>query len=368
MNNKFIKSDISKKIIYLGVSKHTKGGMTSVIKSYDKYIEDMRFIPTWRLSSKFIKILYAISAVIRLTLLLAIDKRIEIIHIHGAAYASFYRCTYFIRIAKMFHKKIIMHEHAAEFKDFFIESNNKEKIVSTLNDCDKLIVLSKSWESYYISIGVDKNRICIINNIISPPNNLKKIINRDEKLHLLFLGEISKRKGCFDLINAINKDKEYLRYKISLKIGGNIVDGDIEKVIKDFDISSFVHYEGWINGNKKERCLEWADIFILPSYNEGLPIAILENMSYSHPIISTPVGGIPEIVHNHYNGILIEQGNVSNILNAIHFFIDNPMFIKKYGANSFTLVKPYLPENVFSELTVMYKKLLSHKNYEWRDM
>ena len=61
--------------------------------------------------------------------------------------------------------------------------------------------------------------------------------------------------------------------------------------------------EGWVVGEKKTICLNWADVYILPSYNEGLPIGILESMSYYHHIISTTVGGIPELLYDVVNGL-----------------------------------------------------------------
>ncbi|MER8077902.1 hypothetical protein, partial [Acinetobacter pittii] len=67
----------------------TKGGMTAVLVSYDKYIENMRFIPTWKLGNKLVKSWYALQALVRTWFLLTFDKCIKIVHIHGAANASF---------------------------------------------------------------------------------------------------------------------------------------------------------------------------------------------------------------------------------------------------------------------------------------
>ena len=114
---KYLEAEKSKHVLFLGVSKHTKGGMTAVLVSYDKYIDGMRFIPTWRLGNKLVKSWYALQALVRTTLLLTFDKRIKIVHIHGAANASFERCKMFIRLAKRFKKKVIFHEHAADFVD-----------------------------------------------------------------------------------------------------------------------------------------------------------------------------------------------------------------------------------------------------------
>ena len=85
----YINKEISSKVLFLGVSKKTKGGMTAVLVSYDKYIENMRFIPTWKLGNKAVKSWYALQALVRTWFLLTFDKRIKIVHIHGAANASF---------------------------------------------------------------------------------------------------------------------------------------------------------------------------------------------------------------------------------------------------------------------------------------
>ena len=354
----FINKQLSYKILTLGVSKTTYGGMTSVLVSYEKCFYNMRFIPTWRLGNKAVKAFYAFQAIVRCFLLLLFDRRIKILHIHGAANASFYRKEIFIKMGKHFGKKVIMHQHAADFREFFEQSKDKQHIIDTINLCDKLIVLSQSWKEYFASIGVAENKICVLNNIVFPPKETQKRIP-DNKLHLLYLGEISNRKGIYDLLNVLKENKDYFQHKIILRIGGNSVDGDVNAFIAENELSSFVKYEGWVSGTKKTECLEWTDVYILPSYNEGLPIAILEAMSYSHPIISTNVGGIPEILHSYENGILIEPGNKEQIKNALGFFVENPEKISEYGKNAYKTVQPFFPESVFAELEKNYNELLN---------
>lgn len=354
---KLILQELSKRILFLGVSMKTKGGMTAVLVSYDKYIENMQFIPTWKLGNKLIKSGYALQAITRMWLKCIFDRNIKIIHIHGAANASFYRCKIFINLAKKLKKKVILHEHAADFVEFYQNSNDKTNINQTLNKCDCLIVLSESWKEYFSSIGVDKNKIYVLNNIVSPPN-FKDVPRKDNKLHLMFMGEISKRKGGFDLLQAISDNKEYFKDKLLLRMGGNEVDGNIQTFIKEHQLEEFVSYEGWISGDKKTECLNWEDVYILPSYNEGLPIAILEAMSYKHPIISTPVGGIPEIIKTQENGILVHPGNKKEIAEAIKYYIEHPENIKIHGEKAYQTVQDFFPQKVFTDLTHIYQSLL----------
>ena len=329
----YLYKDISSKVLFLGVSKKTKGGMTAVLVSYDKYIENMRFIPTWKLGNKLVKSWYALQALVRTWFLLTFEKRIKIVHIHGAANASFDRCKLFIRLAKKCGKKVILHEHAADFVEYYYDSDDKQGITDTL-------------------------KIHVLNNIVSPPEIAPDKHTEDGKLHLMYMGEISKRKGGFDLLKAIVDNKEYFADKLLLRMGGNEVDGDIKAYIRENGLESFVTYEGWIAGQKKIDCLNWEDVYILPSYNEGLPIAILEAMAYSHPIISTPVGGIPEVIKTGENGILVKPGDTVAITEAIKFYIENHDAISKQGDKAYSVVQDFFPEKVFGDLKKIYAQLL----------
>ena len=354
---KYLDKSISSKVLFLGVSMKTKGGMTAVLVSYNQYIENMRFIPTWKLGNKFVKAWYAIQALARVWWLCNFDRNIQIVHIHGAANASFYRCRMFIKLAKHCGKKVILHEHAADFVDFYQSTTDKEGIVRTINACDSLIVLSKSWKKFFVSIGIESNKIYILNNIVSPPI-AENQPHHDNRLHLMYMGEISNRKGAFDLLKAINDNKAFFKDRLLLRMGGNEVDGDIRGYIQKNDLTDFVSYEGWISGQEKINCLTWEDVYILPSYNEGLPIAILEAMSYNHPVISTPVGGIPEVIASGKNGILVHPGKTQEIADAIKYYIENPNKISEHGEYAYSVVKDYFPKKVFSDLERIYQQSL----------
>lgn len=143
-----------------------------------------------------------------------------------------------------------------------------------------------------------------------------------------------------------------------LLIGG---DGEIEKVqqyIKDNKLDNVAEYIGWVSGEEKIKLLNEVDVFILPSYNEGLPISLLEAMSYNLPIISTTVGGIPEILKNEYNGFLINPGDLIALESAISTLINNPSKRKLQGKRSGEIVMPFLPNMVINQLDCLYKELL----------
>ena len=140
---------------------------------------------------------------------------------------------------------------------------------------------------------------------------------------------------------------------------GNVV--DVLNTIKRLKIDDIAFYEGWVSGKEKIKLLNEADVYILPSYYEGLPISILESMSYHLPIISTNVGGIPEIVKDGVNGFIIEPGNKKGLKEAIDHLLFNRELREKMGVASADMVKDHLPDSVKKQLENLYLKLLNDK-------
>lgn len=334
------------------------GGMAAVLASYNEYFEDMRFIPTWRNGNVLVKLWYAFYSYVVFLWYMLFNKSIKIVHIQGAAFASFERNIFFVRVGKIFGKKVIMHMHCADFESYYNPSSHKQRIVDTINACDLYLVLSDSWKSYFESIGVKSNIIKVLNNTITPPV-VRKIERSPETFNLLYLGVIGQRKGIYDILKALKNNKKEFDGKVCLRVGGNKEEEKLMACIHDYGLQDMVTFEGFVSGEKKIECLNWADAYILPSFNEGLPIGILEAMAYGHPIISTSVGGIPEVVKDGVNGIIVEPGNVEQIATAISTFVEHKHLIREYGNRSLELVKPYLPENVFSTLASMYNHLIA---------
>lgn len=333
------------------------GGMAAVLSSYNENFEKMRFIPNWRNSIFIVKLWYAFYSYFLFILYMIFCKSIKIVHIQGAAFASFERNIFFVRIGKLFKRKVIMHMHCADFKSYYDPSNHKNRIINTINSCDLFLVLSDSWKEYFINIGVKKEIIIVLNNTISEPKYVH--VKKNSKcLNLLYLGVIGERKGIYDILRAIKDNKNIFQGQLILRIGGNQEEEKLKNMINEYNLKDIVIFEGFVSGLKKIECLNWADVYILPSFNEGLPIGILEAMSYGCPIISSPVGGIPSIVKNAENGFVVEPGNSIEIAEAIIKFINNKNLIDIYGKNSLKLIEPFLPEKVFSTLKDIYLKLL----------
>ncbi len=97
-------------------------------------------------------------------------------------------------------------------------------------------------------------------------------------------------------------------------------DGDIDRckqIVEEKNLKSNIFIVGWADFDKKLELLKKSSVLVLPSYNEGLPMAILEGMACGKAIISTTVGAIQEVVKKKKNGILIEPGDVEKLSEAL---------------------------------------------------
>lgn len=355
-----IPKEVSAKVIMSGdyyLNNHP-GGISAVVKYWSERFEGLNYYPVFKSGGKITKGWWYVTSYARMALRMAWDRNVKIMHLHTAADGSFWRNADIVRLGRFFGRKVILHIHASRFKDFFNEASGlqKEKILDTLKSADRIIVLSQSWKEWFLSIGIESSALTVLPNITPEPTEIPSARVRDGKTRFLFLGEIGQRKGVFDIIRAIASHKNEAEGKIELKIGGNRNEDRLMEAIRKDGLENIVSFEGWASGEKKLRMLNWADVYILPSFNEGLPISILEAMSYGCPIISTEVGGIPEVVNG--NGTLITPGNAEEIWDAMAGYIGNRDLIEKEGRISLENVRPYLPDNVMGCLKELYLDLL----------
>mgnify|MGYP000209940906 FL=1 len=147
---------------------------------------------------------------------------------------------------------------------------------------------------------------------------------------------ICKRKGCYDIPKIVEQvTKEIPTIKFIL--AGS---GDIEQIksITPKYLRNKIIYPGWVRNEAKDKLLREADIFFLPSYNEGMPMSILDAMGYGLPIVSTTVGGITKIVHNGENGFVCEPGDIKGLSNSIIKLLNDDKLLKSSGGKSVAII------------------------------
>lgn len=344
------------RVLMLGPSRNSMGGIATVIKNFHDYFKDdeieIIYMETWKEGSLGQRLIFTFKMLFKLVKII-LSKKIDLLHIHVAQDGSFYRKAVIIIIGRLFRKKILLHIHASQFDKFYEKSNalNKCFIRKILNLPHRLIVLSEEWKKFISNITT--NEIVILHNAVLVEeyqyNNNGNIIT--------FMGRLCKRKGIYDVLDIanelFNENKD-----IKLYLCG---DGDIEKVneiIRKKNLESNIIVTGWINKEEKQEILKNTIINILPSYNEGMPMAILETMARGIPNISTNVGGISTVISSMKNGVVIKSGDSNTLLNSIKFLANYSNIRSAMSRKAYDTIKnDYSIENFNDKVKRMYNSI-----------
>lgn len=276
-----------------------------------------------------------------------------LIHIHTASQLSFWRYSFFIILSKILGIPIVLHIHGAEFKEFYNSSNSVFKllIINIIESTSHLIVLSEHWRSFFDNITPLVSKT-IINNSVVNKNTIKQIQSTKsyDKVKILFLGAITERKGIKDIIKAI--DVIGYNDRIQYDIGGFIVEEEkalVDSLEKLSERNSSVRLHFNISEEERDKLYLLSNVFILPTYAEGLPIAMLEAMSYSLAIISTPVGAIPEVIEESKNGFLINPGDYNALSKRFEFLSKNLDQVRSIGEKNLEIARLDYSNKAMSE-------------------
>lgn len=248
----------------------------------------------------------------------------QIIHIHHASDLNFWLSGGMVYIANMFGKKSLLHNHSADFKEFYNGSSEKRKrkITNIFKNASATIVLSNQWLNWYNDIAPEA-KFYMLQNAIDVPDNVPSKKLNIEKTILVYLARIEKRKGFFDLMKVMPELVSKFP-NIELYVAGQ---GDVEmakSLVTENRLEKNVSILGYINNVKREEILKNAHILVFPSYNEGLPMSLLEAMSYGLVPITTPVGGIPDVVVQNKNGLLVNPGDTEALKKGIIDLLNAP--------------------------------------------
>ena len=355
-----------KRICMVVPNRMVKGGIAAVVNGYrGSQLEkdyEITYVESYRDGSKFDKLLKGICGYFHFAYVLMIHKP-DVVHIHSSFGPSFYRKMPFIYMASWRKIPIVNHIHGADFDEFYVNApeEKKAKIKKVYSKCNVLIALSEEWKQRLSQI-VSEDRIEIIENYsVLHEDALEERMQRKCNNTVLFLGELGKRKGCYDIPAVIAQVKKSISsVKFILAGAGSEADEKaIKKLIDEKGVSDNVEFPGWVRGDTKDKLLREADVFFLPSYNEGMPMSVLDAMGYGLPVVSTNVGGIPKIVHDGENGYCCDPGDVNRFAKRITKILLDGKERKSFGEASWKIVKErYSLEAHLNRIEQAYKQVL----------
>lgn len=315
------------RVLVVATSRKTRGGITAVIKAHEtggqwkKYhchwVQTHRDGATWR------KILYLLFGWIDFVVRIPFY---DIVHCHISLQTTVRRKLPFMRLAKLLHKKTIVHLHCGS-QIHSIWNKNYDYI---FNEADMSVFLSHNLQLMVEEHTGHSSKYRVLYNPC-PKISITPVVEKHKTI--LFSGTLYLAKGYVDLLKAFSKmARKFPDWKVVFAGNGEIENGKC--LAGELGISSQVLWLGWVSGADKDRAFRESSIFCLPSYAEGFPMAVLDAWAYGLPVITTPVGGIPDIAKDGDNMLLFNPGDIDKLAEQLERMIVDVALRKRIAAAS----------------------------------
>ncbi len=347
------------RVLMLGPGLNVKGGVAAVerviLESMPANISTTH-VATMVDGSKFRKLATYAKAILSADAILRTG--VDIVHIHFASRASSMRKELLARLAFARKAKVVMHAHGAEYRVYWTEltSSQRRKTLSVLTRVNALVVLGNTWRDFFLSIGVPADKVVVLPNPVVLPSAVPE---RKESgiVSFAYLGIIDKRKGAFDLVEAVQRLPDHVRARVRVTVAGNGEGPRLRSIVRERALGGIINVLDWVTSTERDEILARSDAFVLPSRNEGLPMALLEAMAWGLAPICTPVGSIPEIVYDGANGILVTPGDTAGLAAAIQRMTEDDTERRRMGSLARQAVEPLSVGSYVYKLSRLYQSI-----------
>ena len=349
-------------VLMVGTDLGGMGGVRAVVRGYvdgglfERY--DCVYVASHRAGNAWVKIFTALKAWVRVAILLGkLDA--PLVHVQTASRGSFWRKAVVCFMARVAGRPYLVHLHGGGFSRFYEHESGpigRRVIRSTLAHAALVVALSEEWRERLLKI-CPTARVEVLHNAVTIPD-VTLVPSRQAAAQptLLFLGHLLPDKGVFDLVKAfaaVARRAPDLR----LVLGGVGQVAAVSELATQLGVRTRLEVPGWLGPEAKSAALAASTIFLLPSYHEGMPMALLEAMSWGRPVIATPVGGIPQIVTHEVNGLLIPPADVAALTTAIERLLqDLALRIRLGNAARTTIVSGFSLEDAMRKLDNIYSR------------
>jgi glycosyltransferase involved in cell wall biosynthesis len=315
--------------------------------------------PFWKMPFYFLGCLAALS-------IACARGRVDVTHIHMSFGGSTLRKLALMRAAGLFGVPTVLHIHGSEFAVFCdrLSPRLRGMLAGTMARAARIVVIGNFWRQFVVErLGIEASKVVVVANGVPLPAATPRRRNSDDSCRIVYLGLLGPRKGTSDLLQALASPAlRPLRW--DAVIAGN---GDVDAFRAEaaaLELTDRVTFPGWVGPEEAQELLSSAGIFVLPSYNEGLPVAVLEAMAAAIPVVTTRVGAIPDLGIEGAAGFLVDPGSIKELADRLALLVGEAGLRAQMGANGRRRVeRDFTIDSTAKRLAALYQETARGSEY-----
>jgi len=263
------------------------------------------------------------------------QRRVAGVHVNMAERLDFVRESLVLAACRMLGIPTVLHLHAAQlhhsYRRFPAPLQALVRWIFALPRA--VVVLGKASAEFAVrELRVPAERVEVVINGVPEPAVPRRQRASGEMARVLFVGNLSERKGVSDLLHALAQPAlAGVPLELTL-VGGGDIAGYAAKAER-LRVAGKVHFHGWADQQELARLLAQADVLVLPSYDEGLPLAILEALAHGVAVVCTPVGEIPHVLAHRRTACFVEPGDAPSIARGLSEVLAQPELRERLERN-----------------------------------
>lgn len=286
-------------------------------------------------------------------------KDAALAHFNVGDRGSLWRKGLLIRFARALRLPVVLHLHATQLIAYYagLPAMMKRVMREIFSSATCCVVLGNIWRDFLIQeIGIDAGKVVVLYNGVPRALHPRQAAGDTRCLRILFLGNLMERKGVSDLLGALALEPmSRFDWKATLA-GGGAIDMYRQKADR-LGLGSRVAFPGWVDQDQAGRLLATSDVLVLPSYDEGLPLVILEALTTGVPVVCTAVGAIPEVFEHEKTALFVQPGDAEGLAAALSRLGTDPQLREKLAREGAALYeREFSLETFGARVAAIYRK------------
>jgi glycosyltransferase involved in cell wall biosynthesis len=263
--------------------------------------------------------------------------------------------------------RLLGHQHAGDIHHVLARGGLHRRVVfAGFDQFDRLLLLGERWRPMFVDYGVrmplDVVPSTFRREVVERGAAFERPRHDASSVRALFVGQFGRGKGTLDLLRALQHCRA-AGVEVRLTIVGPPQQPNDEaealRLRSELGLDELVEFTGALLGEPLYEHFRRADLFVLPSYNEGLPVVLYEAGAFALPVITTPVGAISALIRNRENGVLIEPGDVPALIRAITDLAMHPDERRRLGAQLRADVAAFHPDRICERIATHVRETLA---------